>query len=98
MGQSTGTATISAGGGTPPYLYSSDGITFQAGVTLAALSGGTHTITIRDNNACEVTTTVTITETDEFSPGAHNTTDIDACPGYNPAAFTGRGLYRTCTF
>ncbi len=86
FGQSTGTATISAGGGTPPYLYSSDGITFQAGVTLAALSGGTHTITIRDNNACEVTTTVTITETDEFSPGAHNTTDIDACPGYNPAA------------
>jgi len=98
FGQSTGTVTASAGGGTPPYSYSSDGTTFQSDSTLTALSAGNHTITVRDNNGCETTTVVNIAESDVFSPGSHNTANVEACPGYHPAdlvvsGFTGKSPF-----
>ncbi|MEO2050379.1 MAG: T9SS type B sorting domain-containing protein [Allomuricauda sp.] len=48
-------------GGTTPYEYSIDGITFGASPTFPNLTDGTYSITIRDTNGCTfVTNSVTI--------------------------------------
>ena len=39
-------------GGTPPYMYSIDGITFQPGNTFTGLTAGTYIITVSDANSC----------------------------------------------
>ena len=50
---SNGTITVTnVTGGTPPYMYSIDGITFQSDPTFTNLTAGTYTITIMDANAC----------------------------------------------
>jgi len=55
-----GSATATAGGGTPPYLYDwSDG---QIGQTASNLCPGTYTVTITDANGCTVERTITVNE------------------------------------
>ena len=50
---SNGTITVSGvTGGTSPYEYSIDGVTYQLGTTFTGLTEGTYTITIRDANGC----------------------------------------------
>ncbi|MCF7567591.1 T9SS type B sorting domain-containing protein [Sabulilitoribacter arenilitoris] len=50
---SQGIITVSGvSGGTAPYSYSLDGITFQSGLTFNGLLGGTYTVMIRDANDC----------------------------------------------
>ncbi|WP_425568689.1 beta strand repeat-containing protein, partial [Pontibacter saemangeumensis] len=39
-------------GGTAPYIYSVDGAAFQQSTTFAALTAGSHTITVKDANGC----------------------------------------------
>lgn len=60
-GGSNGTATITASGGTAPYTYlwTPSGGT---GATASGLPQGTYTCTIKDNNLCQITRNVTITE------------------------------------
>ncbi|WP_421803668.1 T9SS type B sorting domain-containing protein [Flagellimonas sp.] len=58
-------------GGTAPYEYSIDGVTFGASPTFNNLTNGTYTITVRDANGCIfVTNSITI---DPLDPP----TDID---------------------
>jgi hypothetical protein len=52
---------VTATGGTPPYTYSADGQTFQAGATLACLAPGGYSITVKDANGCTALQTLTIT-------------------------------------
>jgi gliding motility-associated-like protein len=47
-------------GGTPPYLYSLDGILFQDSAVFDGLAPGTYTVVIRDSLNCEWQTTVVI--------------------------------------
>lgn len=54
-----GTLTVTASGGTPPYIYSLGG-PFQSYNFLDDLAGGTYTLTVRDVYDCEWTITVTI--------------------------------------
>lgn len=61
-GDSIATATCSATGGTGPYLYSTDGINFQASNTLNNLTTGFHTLTVKDANGCTADTIFQITE------------------------------------
>ncbi|MEM7103936.1 MAG: SprB repeat-containing protein, partial [Bacteroidota bacterium] len=59
-GDSDGSASATASGGTPAYTYLwSNGIT---DATANNLTAGTHFITITDANSCEVTASVTIIE------------------------------------
>ena len=59
-GDSTGSATVTAGGGTGVYSYLwSDG---RTGATNNNLPNGTHTVTVTDANNCTVSTSVTINE------------------------------------
>jgi hypothetical protein len=64
-GEADGQATVVASGGTPPYTYLwSDG---QTTAIASGLSAGTYTVTVTDDNDCEVECEVIITEPDELA-------------------------------
>src|SRR6266403_1176659 len=62
FGGSTGSVTVSASGGTSPYTFSKDGVTFGASGTFGNLAAGSYTITVKDANGCTTTQGVTITQ------------------------------------
>lgn len=57
-GTSSGTATVIANGGTPPYQYAWSNGAF--GATLSGLASGTYTVTVTDANLCTTTASVTL--------------------------------------
>ena len=60
-GQSNGSATVTAGGGTAAYTYAwspSGG----SGTTASNLSAGTYTITVTDNHGCTASASISITQ------------------------------------
>ncbi|GAB4131787.1 MAG: hypothetical protein Fur0041_02490 [Bacteroidia bacterium] len=72
FGNSTGSATVSAAGGTPVYSYS-----WTSGGTAATennLAAGSYTCTITDANGCTTTASVTITEPPQLTA---TTTQVD---------------------
>ncbi|WP_250437317.1 T9SS type B sorting domain-containing protein [Hanstruepera flava] len=91
----SGTATLSADytcnsggsitvtgvtGGTPPYAYSIDGVTFQVSDTFTGLTAGTYTITILDANSCTaITNTITIDPLNPPTDLTFNNTPL-SCP------------------
>ncbi len=60
-GSNNGTITVNATGGTAPYQYSINGITYQAGNFFTGLTGGTYTITVKDASGCTNAVVVAIT-------------------------------------
>ena len=67
-GNSTGELEVSVTGGTPAYQYSIDGgANWQASATFTGLSANTYTITVEDNNGCQETISITITEPDALT-------------------------------
>jgi gliding motility-associated-like protein len=81
-GEDTGAASVTTGGGTPPYQYQ-----WYNGMTSAIvdeLKAGAYTLTITDNNFCTAIETVTITEPSLLSSLADRT---DAsCRGFTDGA------------
>ena len=67
-----GTATFSATGGTPPYVFNLGGATFTdyETATFTQLSAGVKTCTITDKNGCKTTATVTIEQPIAIKPSA----------------------------
>src|ERR1051325_1540071 len=72
-GACTGTATVTAGGGTPGYTYSWTTTPSQSTVTATGLCAGSYTVTVRDANNCTRTATVTITQPTALSASATST-------------------------
>lgn len=62
FGDSTGAVTLNASGGTSPFVYSYDGITYSNNRTLAGLPAGSFTASIRDANGCLATVPFAIGE------------------------------------
>lgn len=63
FGDCTGSITITAGGGIPPYDYTFDnGLTYNGANNLGALCAGTYNIGARDANGCKFDLTVTIAD------------------------------------
>jgi gliding motility-associated-like protein len=64
-GSSTGSASVSASGGTPIYTYSWTGGTIGAGqgtVTASGLAAGTYTCSITDSKGCPTSQVITLTQ------------------------------------
>ncbi len=60
-GASNGTVTIGAvTGGTAPYTYSFNGGAFSGTTNYTGVAAGTYNVSVRDNNGCTYTTTVTV--------------------------------------
>ncbi|OFY36674.1 MAG: hypothetical protein A2W91_03815 [Bacteroidetes bacterium GWF2_38_335] len=71
-GQSNGSATITASGGTPAYTYLwSPG--FQTSSTATGLAAGVYTVTITDSHGCTATRTYTVTQPTAIVPTMSNT-------------------------
>lgn len=59
-GQSNGSLTIIAVGGTSPYQYSIDGINYSTSNPITGLAAGTYTVYVKDANGCINTETATV--------------------------------------
>ncbi len=62
FGNSTGSVTVAGSGGTAPYAYAIDGVTFGNSGIFSNLAAGSYTITVKDANGCTTTQGVTITQ------------------------------------
>jgi len=62
FGGSTGSAVVSATGGTLPYTYSWNSIPVQTDDTATGLVAGSYTITVTDAGGCSQNSTVILTE------------------------------------
>ena len=76
-----GTITVTGvSGGDAPYMYSIDGVNFQAGNTFTGLTSGNYTITVQDASGCTfIANTITI---DQLDPPTDLTFDNSpiSCP------------------
>ncbi len=78
---STGTITVTGvTGGTPPYMYSIDGINFQTSPIFTGLTPGTYAVVIKDANDCTfVTNEITILPLDPPTDLSFSNTPL-TCP------------------
>ena len=76
-GVSNGSITATGVGGTTPYQYSLDGITYQASNVFTGLTAGAYTVTIKDANNCTSSSVViTISQIAMLQLNAFGTTTI----------------------
>ncbi|MFT3674722.1 MAG: T9SS type A sorting domain-containing protein [Chitinophagaceae bacterium] len=83
-GGTNGTASVSVSGGTAPYTYSwapSGG----TAATATGLAAGAYTVTITDNNNCQITRSVTVNQPTALS-GTASKTDVSCNGGTNGTA------------
>jgi len=83
-GTSTGKASGSASGGSPPYTYSWSTFPIQGTQTANGLSAGSYTVTITDHTGCSLTSSVTITQAATlltFSNGNVQSSTASSCDG-----------------
>jgi len=66
---SNGSVTVSASGGTTAYTYAWSTIPVQTGTTATGLSAGTYWVTVTDAHSCSATSSATLSQPPEVSPG-----------------------------
>ncbi|WP_281238185.1 T9SS type A sorting domain-containing protein [Flavobacterium praedii] len=83
---SNATVTVTATGGTAPYTYSKDGITFAQSNVFDNLVAGTHTLYVKDVNSC---INQNLTVISPLTPLNATTTKKDVlCKGDNTGSIT----------
>ena len=91
-GSCNGTATVSASGGTTPYLYSWDGATYTAGTNTINLCAGTHTLQVKDSKGCTGAAVIyNITQPQALTASVSNITKscLNICNGTATASASG---------
>lgn len=66
FGDSSGTVTAMANGGTKPYKYAVNSGAYQSDSLIIGLIAGIHTIHIKDTNGCLKDTLITLTQPDKL--------------------------------
>jgi len=66
-GEATGSATVTASGGTGEYSYSWNTTPVQTTATATGLAEGNYSVTLTDANGCSIIETVTITQADKLT-------------------------------
>ena len=61
-GDSTGSASLSASGGTPTYTFALNSGSFSSSGTFGSLPAGTYLFKVKDQHDCIIDTTVTVTQ------------------------------------
>ncbi len=64
-GTATGTASVAAAGGTGSYFYQWDDTNMQQSTQINELTAGTYTVTVTDDNACQMIDSLIINEPTE---------------------------------
>jgi gliding motility-associated-like protein len=108
-GDSTGTATITGGGGTPPYTYAVDTRAFGGSNTLNGLNAGTHILHLKDAHGCTLDSTIVITQPTKVTisytlaqplcyGGTNGAITVSASGGVSPYRYAiGTGSYSSNT-
>jgi gliding motility-associated-like protein len=94
-GAATGSATVSASGGSLPYTYSWSPSGGNA-VTASNLAAGTYTCIISDAGGCSLTQTITITDPAGITASASQTGS--SCSGSGSASCTASGGTGTLSY
>ena len=81
-GSNSGAVTIESSGGTSPFTYSFDGGTYSSNNVFENLAAGVYAVTTRDNNLCEHSFSVTVTEPPVLEMAVETQEDI-TCFGEN---------------
>jgi SprB repeat len=87
FGGNTGSATVSASGGTSPYTYSWNTSPVQTTVTASNLAAGTYTVSITDASGCNKTVNVSITQPPILAASVSSQNNIK-CNGGNTGSAT----------
>lgn len=87
LGAMDGSVTVAGSGGTPPYTYAIDGITFQPSGTFTGMTSGAHSVTVRDDAGCTVSVPVNIIAPTAVDVASWGNTDI-SCFGANDGSIT----------
>ena len=85
-GDSNGSFSIAASGGSPSYTYSIDGTNFQSSNVFNGLSANTYNVIVKDQNGCEGSTSIALNE-----PASLNVNAIPIavnCKGANDGQIT----------
>ncbi|MEO6830850.1 MAG: gliding motility-associated C-terminal domain-containing protein [Chitinophagaceae bacterium] len=90
-GDTTGSVTVVAIGGTPPFQYAKDAGVFGVGSTLTGFGVGVHTIHLKDANGCTKDSTITITEPDSLKMTFSATMPLCNAGSDGTATITGIG-------
>jgi gliding motility-associated-like protein len=82
-GETNGSATVTASGGTSPYTYSWNTSPAQTTASIANLAAGTYIVTSTDNAGCFVLDTAIITEPLKLKASITNQVNFDCVTGTN---------------
>jgi large repetitive protein len=88
FGQATGSATVTASGGTPGYTYLWNDPAAQTTATATGLAAGNYSVIVTDNNGCSGVVNVTITQPQSILSGTIVSQTNVACFGNATGAAT----------
>src|SRR5207247_1022874 len=98
FGGSTGSVTVAGSGGTSPYSYAIDGVTFGISGTFNNLAAGPYTVTVKDANGCTTTQPVTITQPASALGSSISSQTNVGCFGSSTGSVTVAGSGGTCPY
>src|SRR5205809_917870 len=98
FGSSTGSVTVAGSGGTAPYTYAIDGVTFGNSGTFSNLAAGSYTIAVKDANGCTTTQGVTITQPASALGSSISSQTNVACFGNSTGSVTAAGSGGTAPY
>lgn len=97
FGGADGAVTLAGQGGTGPYTFSDDGITFSPNATFTGLAAGPYVFEVQDANGCLATVNATVTQPAQLNAGLNQLLDA-SCNGLADGSATLSGTGGTAPY